>query len=44
MYEVNSKNKVDSFLGDTIVEQVSEVSVLGVIFDTQITFREHVKI
>ena len=43
MYEVNSKKKVDVFLGDTRVEQVSEVAVLGVIFDTQMTFGEHVK-
>ena len=43
MYEVNSKKKVDIFLGDTKSEHVSEVAVLGVIFNTQMTFGEHVK-
>ena len=42
MYEVNSKEKVEICLGDAIIQQVSEIPVLGVVFDTQLTFSQHV--
>ncbi|KAF0296796.1 RNA-directed DNA polymerase from mobile element jockey [Amphibalanus amphitrite] len=34
VHEVNSKKKVDICLGDTTIQQTSEVTVLGVVFDT----------
>ena len=43
MYEVNSTEKVDICLGDAALQQVSEIPVLGVVFDTQPTFTQHVK-
>ena len=43
MYEVNSTNKLEIFLGHTRVELVSEQAVLGITFDTQMTFGGHAK-
>ena len=43
MNEVNSKRKVEICLGDAVIEQVDEISVLGVVFDTQLSFTKHVK-
>ena len=41
--EVNSKRKVELCLGESVIEQVSEITVLGVVFDTQLSFTQHVK-
>ncbi|KAF0312167.1 RNA-directed DNA polymerase from mobile element jockey [Amphibalanus amphitrite] len=43
VHEVNSKKKVDICLGDTTIQQTSEVTVLGVVFDTQLSFTQHVQ-
>ena len=43
MNEVNFKRKVEICLGDTVIEQVNEIPVLGVVFDTQLSFTQHVK-
>ena len=40
--EVNSKRPIHLCLGNQVLEQVSEVSVLGVKFDTQLSFRPHI--
>ena len=41
--EVNAKRRLHLCLGDSVLEQVEEVSILGVKFDTQLTFRQHIE-
>ena len=43
VHEVNSKEKVEICLGNAIIQQTSEVPVLGVVFDTQLSFTQHVQ-
>ena len=40
--EVNGKRRINLCLGDQVLEQVTDVKILGVIFDTQLTFRAHI--
>ena len=41
--EVNAKLKLNMCLGQKVLEQVEVVTVLGVKFDTQLTFRQHIE-
>ena len=43
VHEVNGKKSVTICLGDEIIDQVSSVTILGVTFDTQLTFNTHVQ-